>query len=82
MTKISYNFIRKAEQNNFIEISSCQNLRFKELEGTSEVLHLSLVFTGEDSETQLAAEATDQGHSGAQGQPQRAQNTQRPVWPC
>ena len=54
MTKISYNFIRKAEQNNFIEISSCQNLRFKELEGTSEILHLSLVLPGEDLETQTA----------------------------
>lgn len=59
MTKISYNFTRKAEQNDLVEISSCQNLRFKELEGTSEILHLSLGFTGEDSEMQTSGSCSD-----------------------
>ena len=59
MTKISYNFTRKAEQNDLIEISSCQNLRLKELEGTSEILHLSLGFIGEDSEMQTSGSCSD-----------------------
>ena len=54
MTKTGYNFTRKAEQHYLIEISSCQNLRFEELEGTLEVLQPSLLFTGEDSEKQTA----------------------------
>lgn len=59
MTKISYNFTRKAEQNDLIEISSRQNLRFKEREGTPEILHLNLGFTGEDSGTQTSGSCSD-----------------------
>lgn len=54
-----HHFTRETGQHYSIEISSCYNLRFEELEGTSEIFCPSLLLINEELETRTTSRGSD-----------------------